>query len=462
MRHFVDREKELEFLQQEYQREDSSLVILYGRRRVGKTALATKFMEGKPALYFLVTEESEQQNRNAFKNAVADFCGNELLKSASLQQWELLFKALCEKKSDQKLLLILDEFQYLGKSAPAFPSVFQKIWDTFLKQQPVMVILCGSLISMMESQTLSYSSPLYGRRTGQIKLRQIPFSHYGQFFPEKSHKELVEYYAVTGGIPKYIELFYDAGDIYTAIQHSILSKSSFLFDEPNFLLQREVSEIGSYFSIMKAIAAGNQKLGKIAGVLEVKQTGLSKYLQTLVDLDLLEREVPVTEENPEKSKRGLYKIKDNFILFWFRFIYPSMGLIESGNEQAAMNRIRANLVDNHISYIYEDVCREKMWQLAAAGQWNFLFDKVGRWWNGNTEIDLVALDSQGANIIFGECKYWEGPVGINVLNNLMEKANEIEWKRNDRKEYFVLFSINGFTEELKKLAASRNDILLQS
>lgn len=462
MQPFVDREKELEFLEQEYRREGSSLVILYGRRRVGKTALATKFMEGKPALYFLVTEESEQQNRNAFKDAVADFCGNELLKSASLQQWEPIFKAFCEKPSDQKLLLILDEFQYLGKSDPAFPSVFQKIWDTFLKQQPVMVILCGSLISMMESQTLSYSSPLYGRRTGQLRLRQIPFSHYGQFFPEKSHKDLIEYYAVTGGVPKYIELFHDTGDIYTAIQGSILSKSSFLFDEPNFLLQREVSEIGSYFSVMKAIAAGNQKLGKIAGVLEVKQTGLSKYLKTLVDLDLLEREVPVTEENPEKSKRGLYKIKDNFMLFWFRFVYPNMGLIESGNEQAAMNRIRANLVDHHISYIYEDVCREKMWQLAAAGQWDFLFDKVGRWWNGNTEIDLIALDSQGANIIFGECKYWEGPVGVNVLNSLMEKTKEVEWKRNGRKEYFVLFSISGFTEELEKLAASRKDILLQS
>ena len=461
MQPFVDREKELEFLEQEYRREGSSLVILYGRRRVGKTALATKFMEGKPALYFLVTEESEQQNRNAFKDAVADFCGNELLKSASLQQWEPIFKAFCEKPSDQKLLLILDEFQYLGKSDPAFPSVFQKIWDTFLKQQPIMVILCGSLISMMESQTLSYSSPLYGRRTGQLRLRQIPFSHYGQFFPEKSHKDLIEYYAVTGGVPKYIELFHDTGDIYTAIQRSILSKSSFLFDEPNFLLQREVSEIGSYFSIMKAIAAGNQKLGKIAGVLEVKQTGLSKYLKTLVDLDLLEREVPVTEENPEKSKRGLYKIKDNFMLFWFRFVYPNMGLIESGNEQAAMNRIRANLVDNHISYIYEDVCREKMWQMAAAGQWDFLFDKVGRWW-GNTEIDLIALDSQGANIIFGECKYWEGPVGVNVLNSLMEKTKEVEWKRNGRKEYFVLFSISGFTEELEKLAASRKDILLQS
>ena len=171
-----------------------------------------------------------------------------------------------------------------------------------------MVILCGSLISMMESQTLNYASPLYGRRTGQIRLKQIPFSFYSEFFPGKSRRELVEFYAVTGGVPKYIELFRDADDIYAAIEQNVLQRSSFLYDEPNFLLRNEVAEVGSYFSIIKAIAAGNRKLGSIASVLEQKQSNLSKYLKTLIDLDILEREVPVTEEAPEKSKRGLYKI----------------------------------------------------------------------------------------------------------------------------------------------------------
>lgn len=461
MKQFVDRDSELSFLDSEYRRDSSSMVVLYGRRRVGKTALLSEFIKGKQALYYLVTEESEAQNRASFQNMIADFTGNPLLENASVDSWELIFQTLLNDTRDKKIIIAIDEFQYLGKSNPAFPSVFQRIWDTLLKDANVMVILCGSLISMMESLALNYESPLYGRRTGQIKLKQIPFRRYHEFFPEKSRRELIEFYSITGGIPKYIELFYDNEDVYSAIEANILNKASFLYDEPNFLLQREVSEVGSYFSVIKTIAAGNQKLSKISTALEIKQTGLTKYLKTLINLNILEREVPVTEENPEKSKRGLYKIKDNFILFWFRFIYPNLSYIESGNEELAMKKIRQNLTDRHISYVYEDVCIEEMWQMNADDTWDFHFDKVGRWWSNSTEIDLVALDHTGGNIVFGECKYWSGKVGIDVLTALEEKAKEVEWRNQERHNHYVLFSINGFTDDLIALAQTRNDILLR-
>ncbi len=451
----------MQFLKDEYERKGSSLIILYGRRRLGKTTLSSAFMKDKNALYFLVTEENELQNRNAFKDAVADFCENELLKSAKIDNWEILFKTFCDKTEKEKLLLIIDEFQYLGKSNAAFPSVFQKIWDTMLKDKNIMIIICGSLISMMEPQTLSYTSPLYGRRTGQIKLKQIPFSCYHGFFPNKSRKELIEYFSVTGGVPKYIELFFDSKDIYSAIDKNILSKSSFLYDEPKFLLQHEVTEIGSYFSVIKSIAAGNQKLSKIAGALEIKQTGLTRYLKTLIDLDILEREVPITEENPEKSKRGLYKIKDNFILFWFKFVYPNLSIIESGNIELAMKKIKLNLIDRHVGYVYEDICMEEIWKLNTCDKWNFTFDRAGRWWKSDIEIDIVAFDSTGNDIIFGECKYWESKAGINVLTALEEKAKSVEWKIGNRNEHFVIFSINGFTDELKELAGNRDNVLLR-
>jgi AAA+ ATPase superfamily predicted ATPase len=457
---FVNRCKELEFLNNEYSRNGSSLIILYGRRRVGKTALAIEFMKDKHALYYLATQESETENRTAFKNIVADYTNNELLANATIDKWDLIFKSLIDYKTNKKKLIVIDEFQYLGKSNSAFPSIFQKIWDTMLKNENIMVILCGSLISMMESQTLSYNSPLYGRRTGQIKLKQIPFSHYHEFFPDKNKKELIEYYAVTGGVPKYIELFYKSEDIYSAIFKNILTKSSFLYEEPYFLLQNEVSEIGSYFSIIKTIAAGNQKLSKIASNLELKQTGLTKYLKTLINLDILEREVPVTEKNPERSKRGLYKIKDNFLNFWFKFVYPNLSYIESGREEFVMKKIRENLVDNHVAFVYEEICISYMWQLSADGKWNFNFDKVGKWWNNTNEIDIVAFDNVGKDIVFGECKYREAPIGTDVFYSLVNKSKEVEWKRNNRNEWFILFSINGFTNEMKKLAASRNDILL--
>lgn len=457
---FINRREELSFLEKEYRREGSSLVILYGRRRVGKTALAGEFMKDKRAAYFLATEENETQNRFAFQNIIAEQTGNELLMNARVDGWDIIFKVWMESAGNGKKLMVIDEFQYLGKANHAFPSVFQKIWDTMLKEKNVMVILCGSLISMMESQTLAYSSPLYGRRTGQIKLKQIPFCHYHEFFPNKGEKELIAFYAVTGGVPKYIELFYDFEDIYVAIENNVLSKSSFLYDEPNFLLQREVGEVGSYFSVIKTIAAGNRKLSKIATTLELKQTGLTKYLKTLIDLDILEREVPVTEDNPETSKKGLYKIKDNFMLFWFKFIFPNLSYIESGHGELAMKKIRNNLVDSHIAYVYEDICMEKMWELNASGTWGFHFDKVGRWWNGNNEIDIVAIDRSSNNIIFGECKYWLNKVDVDVLSALERKAGQVEWKRGMRKEYFVLFAVNGFTDELMELARERDDLVL--
>jgi len=457
---FIDREREMAFLQSEYDRSGSALVVLYGRRRVGKTTLIKAFIHDKPAVYFLATEESEKQNRQAFKDIIAHYTNNNLLQQAVLDRWEPIFQALLDFRTDRKKVIILDEFQYLGKSEPAFPSIFQKIWDSILKDQSVMVILCGSLITMMESQTLNYNSPLYGRRTGQIRLKQILFEHFQAFYPGKTRRELIEYYAITGGVPKYIELFDHSADIFSAIQYNILDKSSFLFDEPYFLLQREVNEVGSYFNLIRTIAAGNQKLSKIAGNLELKQTGLTKYLRTLINLDILEREVPVTEDNPETSKRGLYKIKDNFLRFWFLFILPNISYIESGHEELAMQKIRQNLVTNHISYVYEDVCLEKMWQLNAENQWDFHFDHVGRWWDGNNKIDIVALDRSGKDIIFGECKFCESKIGINILSSLEKKTESVIWKNTIRQNHYILFSISGFTDELIAYAKTRPDLLL--
>lgn len=460
MTKFIDREAETATLENEYARNGSSLVILYGRRRVGKTSLINKFIEGKNALFFLASEESEAQNRESFKQRAADFINSGLLRHAAVSNWDVIFKAIIDTEFDKKPIIVMDEFQYIGKSNPAFPSIFQRIWEEILKNKSVMVILCGSLISMMESQTLNYDSPLYGRRTAQIRLKQIPFRYYGQFFPDRSEKELIEMYSVTGGVPKYIELFSECDDIYSAIRQNVLNTSGYLYDEPHFLLQQEVSEIGSYFSLIKAIAAGNSKLSAIATVLETKTTNLTKYLKTLIDLDILEREVPVTEDNPEKSKRGLYRIRDNYIKFWFAFVYPNMSFLESGNTEIVMSKIRKGFVSNQIAFVYEDICREKMWRLSAEGVWDFHFSKIGRYWDSNVEIDIAALDPDGKNLILGECKYWTEPVGVNILKDLERKAESVTWESGRRKTNYVLFSISGFTPELESYIATRPDVKL--
>lgn len=460
MKAFIDREQEMETLVDEYNREGSSLVIMYGRRRVGKTTLISEFIKDKNALFFLASQESEAQNRNIFKEKAAEFINSDLLRNATVSDWDTLFKAIIETKFETKPIIVIDEFQYIGKSNSAFPSIMQRIWDELLKDKSVMLILCGSLITMMKEQTLEYSSPLYGRRTAQIRLKQIPFSYYEKFFPNKLSKELIEMYSVTGGVPKYIESFREEKDIYSAIKKCVLNPSSYLYDEPHFLLQQEVTEIGSYFSLIKTIAAGNSKLSAIATSLELPQTRLTKYLKTLIDLDILEREVPITEENPDKSKKGLYRIKDNFIKFWFAFIYPNLSFLESGNTEIVMKKIEKGFISGQVSFVYEDICRHKMWQMNANEVWPFTFSKIGRYWDSSTEIDIAALDPDGKNLILGECKYWKEPVGVNILTELEEKAKKVAWNKKDRKNWYVLFSMGGFTSELQELATKRNDIIL--
>ncbi|MDE6625213.1 MAG: ATP-binding protein, partial [Lachnospiraceae bacterium] len=436
---------------------ESSLVIVYGRRRVGKTTLLSEFIKHKESIYFLATQESEVMNRNAFKELVADFTQNELLSEAKIDKWDILFKAITTYNTDSKPVIIIDEFQYLGKSNPAFPSIFQKIWDEILKDNNIMVVLCGSLISMMVSQTLSYNSPLYGRRTAQIRLKQIPFQYYHEFYKNLSLKDQIERYAVTGGIPKYIESFPDNADIYAGIEDNILDLSGYLYEEPHFLLQQEVSEIGSYFSILRTIAFGNSKLADIAAALEVKSTDLTRLLKTLIDMDLIEREIPVTEKNPEKSKKGLYRIKDNYIRFWFTFIYPNQGEIERGNTEYVMQKIQKSFVRSHVAFIYEDICKDMLLQNKNIP---YHFSKIGRYWDKNTEIDIVALNEEEQVILFGECKYWSNQINIDIFYQLQEKSQKVSWLRDTRKEIFVLFSISGYTQKLQELAANRDDLFL--
>lgn len=459
MEKFINRKKELEALRKEYKRQESSFVVIYGRRRVGKTALINNFCAGKDAIYFLATEESESENRENFKNIVARHFENNLLLNVDVSRWEDIFQVIRDRKNSKKrLILVIDEFQYLGKANQSFPSVMMGIWDNLLSKSNVMLILCGSLINMMTSQVLNYDSPLYGRRTAQIKLKQIEYKYYHEFYAGLREDALIERYAVTGGVPKYIELFEEADDIYEAIRKNVLSRNSFLYAEPEFLLQKEVSEIGSYFSILKVIAAGNHKLGKISTVLGLPQTNITKYLKVLSELDLIERQVPITEENPEKSKMGLYFIKDNFIKFWFQFVYPYRSLLEAEQEEFVMDKIRQSFIKNHVSFVYEEVCRKKTWNLLGK---KLSFNRIGRWWGkGDVEIDIVAYDSVGNDILFGECKYSKNPKGMDVLETLKKKAESVSWNREARNEFFCIYSKSGFTPALESFSKKHRNVIL--
>ena len=458
MHTFIGRKSELKALEKEYERK-SSFVVIYGRRRVGKTTLIKEFIKDKKALYYLAAKEMESENLKSFSKALAGFTGQGYFENIRFSDWESAICAFCDYKPTEKKVLIIDEFQYLAEVNPGFVSVFQRIWDEVLSKSNTMVIICGSLISMMLKEVLSYSSPLYGRRTAQIRLSPLKFYEMKEHFCDMCFEELVKLYSIAGGVPKYIELLVNRHSIDENVENEVFSKQGFLFEEPTFLLEKEVKETVSYFSIIKVIAAGHHKLGNIAGALELKTSQITPYLKTLMDLDIIEKQLPVTEKNPEKSKMGLYYIKDHFIEFWVKFVSPYKSELEIENMAPALKRYHENFVDTHESYVFEEISRETIRNLCMNGTIPFDLQKIGRFWNNNTEIDVCVLSDDGQKVLLGECKFHEQPIDAEVYFELQKKAETIEVFK-DKNIVYAIFSKSGFTERLRELAKGNPALFL--
>lgn len=455
---FLGRNSELRILEKEYNRK-SSFVVIYGRRRVGKTTLIKEFIKDKNALYFLASEEGNRQNLNKFTQKVSEFTKQPYIADCHFEHWSNVFQAFTSYLPNEKKILVIDEFQYLVNANPAYPSVFQEAWDEIMKDNNVMVILCGSLISMMTSQVLSHSSPLYGRRTAQIRLHPLRFSDIRSAFLNKTFSELVELYAVTGGVPKYLEFFDNEISLWENVSDTILNKSGFLYEEPIFLLEKEVRETINYFSIIKAISLGNHKLSKISGLLEQKTTSVLPYIITLADLFLVEKRIPVMEQNPEKSRKGLYYINDHFIDFWFKFVYPYRSELEMDNISYVLKKIQSVFIENHVSFVFEYISREVFRDLCIREDINFIPSKIGAYWNNNTEIDVVSIDNEHNCIFAGECKYYDHPVPADVYFDLKRKCDSIQEFKN-QKIIYGIFSVSGFESRLIELAKNNTGLYL--
>ena len=462
---FIGRQAELAKLNAEYAH-DSSFVVIYGRRRVGKTTLIKEFLREKTAFYFLATEELESQSMKRLAGVVARTTNNTLLQKATFIDWLDLFQVIADYKPEEKKVLVIDEFPYLVKTNPAFPSVLQNAWDELLKDSNVMLILSGSLIGMMKKHALSYESPLYGRRTAQMRLAPLSFTdiYEVQTMP---FEKAVEQYGVTGGVPKYLEFFEDDRELAEQLRETVLSKSGFLYEEPNFLLKSESVTAVNYFSIIKAIADGHHKLGKIAGVLGQETSALTPYLATLADLGFIEKRTPVTEKNPEKSRKGLYFIADNFIRFWFRYVYPYKGELELDNMQIVMDEMSKDFTTGFLAFVYEDICKNIFANLCKTGAIPFVPSRIGSYWlndyDGDTEIDVCAVDGQNKRVFVGECKYHAKPVDAPVYFALKEKvanASEIKKAYPRYDVIYGVFSKSGFTQRMLDVAKENAGLIL--
>ena len=462
---FIGRKNELHTLNTEYNR-NSSFVVIYGRRRVGKTTLIKEFLKNKTAFYYLATEELESQSMKRLANVIARTTKNTLLQKIEFTDWLDLFQLIADYKPEEKKVLVIDEFPYLVRTNSAFPSILQNAWDEFLKDSNVMLILSGSLIGMMQKHALSYDSPLYGRRTAQMRLTPLPFTsiYETQNFP---FEQAVEQFALTGGVPKYLEFFEDGRPLEEQLKDAVFSKNGFLYEEPNFLLKSEFLTAVNYFSIIKTIADGNHKLGKIASALGQESSSLTPYLSTLSDLGFIEKRTPITEKNPEKSRKGLYFIADNFLRFWFCYVYPYKGELELDNMQIVLDEIHKDFKEKFVAFAYEDICKDIFAKLCSNNAISFVPSRIGSYWlndyDGDTEINVMSVDHQNKQVFAGECKYHTKPVDAPVYFTLKEKVDNAAEIRKSFPKYNViygLFSKSGFTKRMLDIAKENPNILL--
>ena len=414
---FKDRKRELKEILKILNSNRFEFLIIYGRRRIGKTALMLKAIEKKNYLYYFAMGERDLERfyeiiRTKFPE-VEDY----------KIDWITLFKFLKNKVDG----VIIDEIQNIIKEDKTFLSKLQFISDNILNDSKFKLILIGSSISTITSM-LSYSSSLYGRRTASFELKPIKFFDLNEFFPNKPIEELVQIYGFADGIPYY--LIKIKGNFWDYLSKELKSYSSFLKDEIDFLMRYEFDDPTLYKSILEAIAFGKTKIKEIKDYLKIKRTDITPYLKNLINVKLIKREVPITL--PLKSRYGQYFISDNFINFWFRFIYPNLPLLESGNFN--VNLIKKNY-NAYLGHIFEKICFEYITEFRP-----FNFTRIGRWWHKDKEIDIVAINEFKNEILFAECKWKSNVNAKQVLKELKEKAKYVQWNIENRKEKYAIFA----------------------
>ena len=461
---FVDRETELAWLEQRWRARETQLLIVYGKRRVGKTELLKRFIRDKPAVYVLADRRPAREQLRAVAARLGGHFGDDFVSRKGFDGWLEAFEYLGARlqaepgRGSHRLALVLDEYPYLAENDPATSSLFQKGWDEILQRLPLCLVLCGSSVAMMESETLAQRAPLFGRRTGDLRVRALDFAGVRSFLPRRwPFERQAAIYAVLGGMPGYIQQFDPDADLETNVRTRILTPGAFLFREVDFLLKEELREPRTYLAILRAIGQGKRKFGEIVNETGLAKNVLHKYLQVLEALELVEREAPVTEAAPERSKRSLYTLQDAFVAFWFECVYPYVSDLELGEPAPALRRVRA-VLPHALGRAYERIAREVLRRSDAAP---FRLHRIGRWWDPEAEVDVVGLNEEVNAILFAEVKWSAKPVGTDILRALRAKAARVAWGRPGRREVFALFSRKGFTPDVRKLARNEGILLFE-
>lgn len=463
---FIGREQELTFLNESYNSNHAEMVVVYGRRRVGKTELITKFCEDKPNIFYAAKECSDGVQLQSFSKAIVSYAPEQFKFVDNFRDWEQAFSALTDIKTDKKLVVVIDEFPYMVRNNKSIPSILQNLWDHMLKNTNIMLILSGSSMSFIEDEILGYKNPLYGRTTGIYKLEPLPYTDAIKFFPNYSDEDKVIAYSILGGIPHYLQQFDPQKTVEENIKNTILRRGSILYNEVEFLLHEELREPSTYNTVIEAVALGNTEYNAILSKTLIEQRTLSVYIKNLTNLGILKKENPSLSKPKENvgQNKGIYVLTDNFFRFWYAFCYPNLSLLEKGSVELAWKMLIKDNLHNFASKAFENIAIEYLYIINERGNLPSVFTEFGRWWgkvtktdeNGkkittSEEIDVLGK-APNSIYILGECKFTNAPFDMGQLKHLQNKLSLTGTV------YYYLFSLSGFTSSVTETSKIENNV----
>jgi len=452
---FIGRKKELDTLDYHYAKDEFTFIPIYGRRRVGKTQLIEEFIRNKRAIFFTaVNKGTYKMNIELLSKAIFEGIDS----APVFNDFQDALNSIFQLAQKEKLIFVIDEFPYFAQSDESIISILQQFIDLKFLKTNMMLILSGSSLSFMQNQVLGYQSPLYGRRSGQIKLLPLDFQEARQFAPKLSKLDQAVMYGVTGAIPKYLSLFNDDLSLDRNLIGQYFDRNAYLFEETENLLKQEFKEPALYQAIITAIASGGSQLKDIKGRTGEESSVVATYLKSLLDTGIVKKEVPVMD-NPD-SRKTIYRLDDGMFRFWYRFVYPNVSLVALDKGEQIYNRIRPH-ISTFMGEVFEKLCIEYMWSIYD--DLPFGIQNIGRWWGNNpklksqAEIDFIAFNENEEQAIFGECKWRNEPLDKSVVDGLIDKCRM--FGQFGRKHYYF-FSKNGFTSGVHELADNSAEIRL--
>lgn len=455
---FIGRERELQTLNKLYASNKFEFAVIYGRRRVGKTALINQFIESKNAIYFMGVESNAKQNLENFSKSIIEY-NTGIEAETSFLSFQAALEYVFKLSEKERLILAIDEYPYVARSSKSLASTLQLLIDKYKDNSKLMLILCGSSMSYMEDHVLAYKAPLYGRRTAQMKILPFEFDETCRYFKNFSNEDKALIYGIVGGTPQYLLQMNDNLSVEDNIKNTYLNPTSALFEEPENLLKQEVREPALYNAIITAIATGASRMSEISNKVGEDTNVCSTYVKNLVSLGIIQKETPYGEK---ASRKSVYSIEDNMFRFWYRFVPENNSIIARGAADLAYKRIEPFLSD-YMGKVFEEICKQYLWKLLLAGKCPVEFSSLGRWWGNDpieksqAEIDILAEQDKNT-ALFGECKWTNEKVDLGVLETLVKRSELFSYK----KVHFYLFAKSGFTKGCIDRANEMGNVTLVS